>query len=363
MRAVFVVAIAGTLGLAGCAKETPQQAAVRPAVVRTVGLGDTSQLSVYAGEVRARHEADLSFRVGGKVVERSATLGARVHKGDLLARIDPQDVNLNEEAAKAQVVAASADLALAKAEFDRTKSLADQHFVSGSLLDQRKASLLAAQARLQQARAQADVAGNQSGYTRLLADRDGAITATPVEAGQVVAAGQAVVRVAASNEREILIYVPEQRIAGIAVGAPVGVRPWAAQELVLPGVVREIAAAADTATRTYSVRISVPHADDKLALGATAAVVFPSTQASTIVLPHGALVQQGGASSVWVVSADGSVQARPVKVGAWREDGTLIASGLANGDRVVIVGAHRLAAGEKVKPVPESTPVALDGQR
>ncbi|GAA5178943.1 multidrug efflux RND transporter periplasmic adaptor subunit MexJ [Niveibacterium umoris] len=328
-----------------------------------MSLADTSQLSVYAGEVRARHEADLAFRVGGKVVERVVTLGARVKKGDLIARIDPQDVELNAEAAKQQVIAASADLALAKAEFDRTKSLADQHFVSGSVLDQRRASLLAAQARLQQARAQADVASNQSGYSRLLADRDGAITATPVDAGQVVSAGQAVVRIAASNEREILIYVPEQRINTVVAGTAVAVRPWAAQDQVFNGVVREVAASADTATRTYSVRISVPKADDKLALGATAAVVFPTTQKSRVILPHGALVQQGGASSVWVVGSDNVARARPVAVGAWREDGALIEGGLANGDRVIVVGAHRITAGDKVKPVPEATPVALDGKR
>ncbi|WP_374603414.1 efflux RND transporter periplasmic adaptor subunit [Niveibacterium sp.] len=365
MRESFVWALTGVLGLtlAACSHEAPPQPAPRAAVVRTVGLGDTAQLAVYAGEVRARHEIDLAFRVGGKVLERNVTLGSRVKKGDLLARIDPQDVELNAEAAKAQVVAASADLALAKAEFDRSKALSDQHFISGSVLDQKRAALLAAQARLQQARAQADVASNQSGYSRLVADRDGAITATPVEAGQVVAAGQTVLRIAASNEREVLIYVPEQRIAGIKTGTPVGVRPWAAQDQVFEGAVREVAAAADTTTRTYAVRISVPRADDKLALGATAAVAFPTQQKSSIVLPHGALIQKSGAPSVWVVSADGTLQPRSVKVGAWREDGALIESGLANGDRVVVVGAHRLAAGDKVKPVPDNTPVALDSQR
>jgi membrane fusion protein, multidrug efflux system len=363
VRLFLALSSVAGLALAGCSREAPPAPAPRTAVVRTVGAGDTQQLSVYAGEVRARHEADLAFRVGGKVLERPVTLGAKVKKGDLLARLDPQDVEANAEAAKAQVVAASSDLALAKAEFDRTKSLAEQQFVSGSVLDQRRASLLAAQARLQQARSQAEVASNQASYARLLADRDGTVTATPADAGQVVSAGQPVVRLAASNEREVLIYVPEQRIAAMAVGTAVIVRPWAAKDSLLEGVVREVASAADVATRTYAVRVAVPKAGEQLPLGATAAVAFAGSEKPAIVLPHGAVVQRDGSASVWVLAADNSLSARTVKISAYREEGALIEGGLANGDRVVVAGAHRLAAGDKVKPVSEPTPVALDIKR
>ncbi|MCX9154540.1 efflux RND transporter periplasmic adaptor subunit [Niveibacterium sp. 24ML] len=363
IRPLLALACAAGLALAGCSREAPPPAEARTAVVRTVGSTEAQQLTVYAGEVRARHESDLAFRIAGKVIERPAALGAKVKKGELLARIDPQDVEANAEAAKAQVVAASSDLALAKAEFDRSKALAEQQFVSGSVVDQRRAALLAAQARLQQARSQSEIASNQASYARLVADRDGTVTATPVDAGQVVAAGQAVVRLAASNEREVQIFIPEKRLAGTAVGAAVLVSPWADKGKVFDGVVREVASAADVATRTYAVRIAVPKADEALSLGSTAAVVFPSAGKPAIVLPHGAIVQNEGQAKVWVVGSDNTLSARAVKLGAYREDGALIESGLANGDRVIVAGAHRLAAGDKIKPVAEPTPVALDIKR
>ncbi|MCL2657688.1 MAG: efflux RND transporter periplasmic adaptor subunit [Betaproteobacteria bacterium] len=351
------------IAVAGCTKETQKKEAPRPALVRQISLGDTEQAFVYSGEVRARHEADLGFRVGGKILERRVNLGDRVRRGQLLARLDPKDVALAANAAKAQVAAAEADEKLAEAEYERTHSLAAKNYVSSSVVDQRYSALLAAQARLKQARSQADIALNQNAYANLLADRDGVVTQVAADAGQVVAVGQPVVRLADSIEREVLIYVPERRIAGLKPGAAALVRSWAMPEQTFEAEVREVGAAADAATRTYPVRVRIKADTDQFALGSTAAVAFPGVLSGSVVLPHGALVERDGKALVWVVEQNGVVQPRNVEVGSLREDGALIKAGLADGDKVVVVGAYKLVAGMKVTPVPESAPAALDVTR
>ena len=236
--------------VAGCAKEVEKKEAPRPALVRQISLGETGQAFVYSGEVRARHEVDLGFRVGGKILERRVNLGDRVRRGQLLVKLDPKDVTLAASAAKAQVAAAEADENLAQVEYERARALAAKNYVSGSVVDQRLSTLLAAQARLKQTRSQADIAVNQNAYADLLADRDGVVTQVVADAGQVVAVGQPVVRLADSIEREVLIYVPERRIAGLKPGAAALVRSWALPEQTFDAEVREVGAAADSATRT-----------------------------------------------------------------------------------------------------------------
>ncbi len=360
-RLFWTAMLAAAVG--ACSKEAPEAEAPRPALVRKIQLGATERAFVYSGEIRARHEADLGFRVGGKVLERRVNLGESVKRGQVLAKLDPKDVELSASAARAQVAAAEADEKLAQVEYERTRSLAAKNFVSGSVVDQRHSALLAAQARLKQARSQADIALNQSDYANLIADRDGVVTQVAVDAGQVVGVGQAVVRLADSNEREVLIYVPERRIAGLKPGAPALVRPWANQERTFAGRVREVGAAADTATRTFPVRVKIDAGIDKFALGSTAAVAFPSVISKSVVLPHGAVVQRDGKAEVWIVAGDGKVAPRNVELGAFREDGTVVKSGLVDGEQVVVVGAHKLVSGQKVRPMAESAPAALDATR
>ena len=354
------------LVVSACSKTEAPPAAPRPVVVMTVADQASDALQIYSGEVRARHETDLSFRVGGKVIERAFNLGDKVKKGQALARIDAQDARLSLTASDAQVKAAEADVALARAELERAQNLASQKFISGSVLDTRRTQLDAAQAKLRQAQAQAGVSGNQLGYTTLVADRDGVITAAPVESGQVVAAGQAVARLADPAQLEILTWVPEARVASIKPGQSALVRPWNEQDKTLPGSVRELAASADTATRTYAVRVAVPQPQGALSLGATAAVAFESaseSRASIISLPLPAVVGKGTTAQVWVVAADNTVKARKVEVADYRDEQALIRSGVKAGDRVVTLGAHLLAEGMAVQPVDAKAPVALDVKR
>ena len=349
------------LALGACAKPEEVPPPPQPVLVQTVRAATETTANAYTGDVRARHEADLGFRLGGKLIERRVDVGASVRRGQVLARLDPEDAALNARAAAAQRAAAETDRTLAQAEYDRALGLKAKNFISGSVLDARRSALEAATSRLQQARAQSDLATNQSGYTTLTADRDGVVTAILAEPGQVVAAGQSIARIAQPGAREVLIHAPERRIAGLRVGAAAQVRPWAAAERVYPGEVREIAPAADVATRTYAVRVAVPGADEALPLGATASVVISGTAAEVMRLPLPAVTQQDGRAVVWVVdAASGRIEPRPVEVAAWQEESALVAAGVTPGERVVVAGVHKLTPGEVVRPVDAAAPIALD---
>lgn len=348
--------------LAACAETPPPDKPPRTVLVQEVANGEEQAPNVYAGDVRARFESDLAFRIGGKVVERTADAGMRVRRGDVLMRLDPQDVQLAADAARAQLLAAQADLELANAEFKRSADLHAANFISQSALDLRRTALSAAQARLQQARAQAEVAANQSDYATLRADSDGVVITALIETGQVVSPGQVVLRLARTDEREVLIHVPERRIGGYRIGQPAVVRPLTGTERALAAAIREISPAADALTRTFAVRVSIVEAD-ALSLGSSANVVFPSAGDPGILLPLAAVTEVDGRPAVWVVDSASRVQPAHVDIQSMREDGVMIRTDLPRGSRVVVAGVHKLVVGELVRAVADKAPVALDVAR
>lgn len=361
---IFLLPLAATLLLAACAEKPQPEAPPLAVLVRPAGAGSALDVALYTGDVRARHEAELGFRVAGKLAARLVDSGARVTRGQALARLDPADLRLSASAARADLAAAEADLKLARSEYERARSLVAQKFQSESVLDARRTSLEAAEARLEQARAGAALAGNQAAYATLEADRDGVVTATLAEPGQVLAAGQAVVRLAQEGAREVLINIPENRLAQVSVGTGAQVRPWADQSRQLAGRVREVAPAADAATRTYAVRVTVEGAGESLPLGATAMVGFATEARGALLLPLSAVSRSEDGAVVWVLDpAANTVSPRQVEVEAFREDGALVKRGLAPDEQIVVRGAHRLRAGQKVRPVTEDAPVALDAKR
>lgn len=351
--------------LSACQRAPEPATAPRPALVVVAGGEAAAGALAYAGEVRARHEAELAFRVGGKLLERRVNLGERVRKGQLLARLDPADLQLAATSAAAQLAAAEADLALARAEYERAQTLVAQNFLSASALDARRSQFEAAQARRRQALAAREMAQNQAAYASLVADRDGVVTAAAVEAGQVLAAGQPVLRIADPAEREVLVWIPEARVAGLKPGMAARVQVWSQPGKVYPGVLRELAASADQTTRTYAARISVKEADESFTLGATAAAGFPARAvAGSLELPLAAVIRgEQGPARVWVVDAQDRVQPREVEVAAWRDEVAVLRSGVQPGERVVSVGAHALTAGQQVRPVAQGAPVLLDVAR
>lgn len=345
---------------AGCGETGPATEPVRPVVTITAQSRAPATRDVYSGEVRARYETDLAFRVGGKIAVRLVDAGARVKAGQPIARLDPEDARLAAEAARAQIASSEADLALARAELDRAKDLLARQFISQSGFDAKLAAHKAAAARAEQSRAQAAISVNQQAYTTLAADADGVILATLAEPGQVVAAGQPVVRLARDGPLEVVISVPEGQVSRFRAGQPVALSLWAQPESPFPGVVREVAGGADAVTRTFAVRVSAPKFPDGMRVGMTASVVTaPTADTGTMVLPLPALATEGERAHVWIVDPKTSrVARRAVTVGQYREDGATILSGVAPGEIVVAAGAHKLREGQPVRLGTGPAPVA-----
>ena len=352
MRKYLLLIVLATL-LAACGKQaTPSAKEVRPAATIVVGYGTPDRANVYSGEVHARHEAVLGFRIGGKIVERLVDAGTLVRKGQVLARLDAIDSRLQESAATAQY-------RLAEEELNRYRELRDKNFVSQSALDAKETALKATAA-------QAGLARNQEDYTSLVSDRDGVVTGTFAEVGQVVVAGQAVVRIAQQGEREVVISVPEARYASIKIGMSAEIELAATSnnaQSKLRGYVREIVPAADSASHTYPVRVSFVSGDAKVALGMTARVKLNESKgnsaqrADSYLIPLTSLYQQGESSAVWIVAADRTVSLRPVAVDEYRDDGALISSGIVAGERIVSAGVHKLSAGEKIQIIENGKPL------
>jgi multidrug efflux system membrane fusion protein len=341
-----------TLALVACSgAEAPE--APRPVMVVQAVPG-LSGLEAFAGEVHAREEPPLSFRIGGKIARRLVDAGSHVRAGQVLAELDPTDVRLQADAYRAQQVSAESDLALAKAELDRYKNLVDQQLVSRSLYDAKLAAYRAADARVRQARAQSSVYGNQASYAVLRAPASGLIAQRQAEAGQVVAAGQTVFVLAVDGEREVAISLPEQTIRQFAVGRDMAVELWAAPGKRFPGKLRELAPAADPLTRTYAARVSFAAPGIAVDIGQSARVYAQEADGNGMAVPLSALVQQGQGSAVWVVhhaAAGDVVHLTPVAIGAFGETTVPVRSGLKPGDWVVAAGAHLLREGQPVHPV------------
>ncbi|AOF87882.1 efflux transporter, RND family, MFP subunit [Hydrogenophaga sp. RAC07] len=355
----LVLIMTATLALAACAPAPAPTEPIRSVKLMTVGASALGAQTEYAGEVRARTESRLGFRVGGKLVQRPAQVGQRVNTGALLAQLDAQDLVLSSQAAQAQVSAAQTQRDLAAADLKRYQDLLAQGFVSGAEIERRQATLQSAEATLRQARAQGTVQGNQAAYARLLADGAGVVLAVDAEVGQVVAAGTPVVRVALDGPRDVVFAVPEDRLAALKTGQAAQVRLWsgspAGDAAPLSAVVREVAASADPVTRTYQVKLSLTEGATA-PLGATAYVTMaPPAGAPTaaIKLPTSALMRSEAGdrsgSAVWVFDAASStVQPRPVVVAGADGNEMVIASGLKPGDEVVAAGVHVLSPGQKV---------------
>lgn len=347
--APLLLLLAAALG--ACSRQEAPPEPVRAVKVLTVGEQAVHTDTVYAGEVRARVESRLGFRVGGKLVQRAVEAGQRVAAGQLLAAIDPQDYQLSLQAAQAQLAAAQTQRDVALADFKRYESLKGQGFISGAELERRDASLKAAEAALVQARSQAQAQGNQLGYARLQATAAGVVTALEAEVGQVLAAGQPVLRLAHDGPRDAVFNVPEQALGQFKPGM-VMTAQVSGSAARLQGRVREVGASADPLTRTFTVKLAI-EVSERLPLGATVNVQPPSQEAAAapraIQLPTTALRQEGEGSAVWVLDeASMTVRSQKVSLGPVQAEQVVIASGLQPGQKVVVAGVHVLSPGQKV---------------
>jgi membrane fusion protein, multidrug efflux system len=337
----------------GCSKPVEPPEPIRPVKVTvTHAQASTANLTL-AGEVLARYESPLAFRVGGKVTERRVNLGDTVRKRQVLARLEPTDLQLAAQSDAAAVSGAQTELALAEAELTRYRSLRDKGFISAAVLDQKQATADSARARLTAAESSHSEKGRQVGYTTLLADSDGVITWLDLNAGQVVAAGQPLLKIARAGELEIEVHVPETLLSRFKAAREFRVVLSAQPDKTFYGKLRELAAAAAPATRTYAARISVANAAEAMNLGMSTTVYDVPDTSPAIRLPLSSLISRDGKPTVWKLDAAGSmVHSTLIETGAIDGNDILVESGLSEGDIVVTAGANLLREGQKVRALP-----------
>ena len=348
LRAAVLAPLAAA-ALVACSKPAPPAEDVRPVRVITLAADTAGERLEFSGDVRPRYESQLGFRVGGKIVERKVDVGATVKRGDVLMRLDPQDLRLAESQARATLRAAETERDLARADHKRHVDLRAQNFVSQAVLDAKQSALKAAQANVDAARAGLRGQSNQSNYTNLAADADGVVTAIEAEVGQVVQPGSPVVRVARTVEKEVVIGIPEDKVGQLRAAGDVTVRLWANEAVAIPGKIREVSPMADPATRTYTVKVAIPeNAEVRLGMTATVELATGGNGAAGLRLPLTALVQHKGASSVWIVE-NGAVKLVPVQVVGQVRNDVLVTGQVAAGQNVVTAGVNLLKNGQKVR--------------
>lgn len=362
MRSLTLAAAAAAVLLAACSKTPPPAEPVRAVRTMTVSAESAGGTHEFAAEVRARTESRLGFRVGGKLTRRFVDLGASVKAGQALAQLDPQDLRLGQEAARAGLQAAQASYEQTAADFKRFKDLREQGFISAAELERRQTALTSAKAQLDQARAQAGVQANQAAYATLAADASGVITGVDAEPGTVVAAGTPVLRLAHDGPRDVVFSVPEDQVATVRALADrkgaLKVKLWG-DGTTIPASVREVAAAADPTTRTFLVKADLGRAPVRLGQTASVQMELPKTVGVTK-LPLTAVLEQQGKTSVWLVDkASMTVKPQPIEVAGAEGNSVLVSSGLTPGQTVVTAGVHVLTPGQKVKLYVEPKTEAL----
>ena len=360
-RLVAPAVLAALLGavLGACKEEAASAPAAqpgRPVLVQRVSVEDGAREHRLVGTIRPRVESDLGFRVQGKVSKRLVNVGDAVVAQQALATLDEVDFGLQTEQAEAEQAAAVAGLAQADADLKRTLTLAAQGWTPTSTVDRQRAATEEARSRALRAERALRLARNAGSYAVLRADADGVVMAALVEPGQVVAPGQAAIRVAHTAEKEAVVAVPEALVAAIR-GNAAYLSLWSAPGSRYRAALRELAPAADAMTRTYLARFALPDADGAVQLGMTATVTVAGPSGARVArVPLSALLDQGGGPAVWVVDEAGGLSLRPVRVTAYDAEGALVGEGLsgqglADGERVVRLGAQKLDPGQRVRVV------------
>jgi RND family efflux transporter MFP subunit len=335
--------------LASCQKEEKAAATpIRPVRTVTVELHEGGEKVSLTGEIQPRYQADLGFRVNGKILERPVDVGTEVKKDQLLARLDPQQYRQEFEVAKAEVVKAEAEVARSQAQEYRQRELLKNGHTTQVAYDQALKTSKTAQAQLDAARARQTQASENLGYTDLKADAAGVISAIGADPGQVVSAGQMVVRLAQPGEREAVFNIAEGAFKNRPKDPTVTVHLVSNPEIETAGTVRYISPQADPATRTYTVRVSLPEAPLQMRLGANVVGTVTLDEGETVAIPGSALFQKDGKPAVWLVEKDNTVQLKPITVQRYQGDAVIVGDGLAQGDVVVTAGVQKLLPGQKV---------------
>jgi RND family efflux transporter MFP subunit len=340
------------IALAGCNDQVAQKPApTRPVLVATAHYEAETPERSFVGTVKPRIEADMGFRVPGKVARRLVEVGQTVEVGQPLATLDEIDLKLQAEQAVAEFTAATGVVAQAVAAETRAKDLKAKGWTTDAQLDSAKAAADEARARLDRAERSVDLTKNSLSYATLEADARGVVTATLIEPGQVVAAGQTAIRVARFAEKEAVVAIPETLVGRAKTGSA-SVTLWSEPGKKYAAKLREISPSADPATRTYLAKFSLPGAGDSVSLGMTATLTLCDTASERVArLPLSALFNEGDNPSFYVVDDKGEITLKPVKVKAYESGDVVITGGVEEGDKVVALGVQKLDPSQKVRVV------------
>jgi RND family efflux transporter MFP subunit len=340
------------LALAGCNDKVAGKAKPsRPVLVATAHYEAESPERSFVGTIKPRIETDMGFRVPGKIAKRLVEVGQTVDVGEPLATLDEIDLKLQAEQAEAELRASTGVLAQAAAAETRANDLRVKGWSTDAQVDQAKAAADEARARLNRAQRSVELTQNSLSYATLLADTRGVVTATLIDAGQVVAAGQTAVRVARFAEKEAVVAIPET-LLGRAKEGTASVTLWSEPNRKYPAKLREIAPTADPATRTYLAKFSLPDAGDKVSLGMTATLTLADPATTRVArLPLSALFSEGGDPSLYIVDDKGEVSLKPVVVKSYESNDVVISGGVDEGAKVVVLGVQKLDPNQKVRVV------------
>lgn len=334
----------------GCSKQKTEVEQEVPLVMVTQPSSLHLEQKSYAGEVQARQQTALAFRVAGQVTQRFADVGDRVKVGQVLATLDVQDATLQLNAARAQLESAQSAAKIASDELQRFQQLLPMNAVSRSQYDAVKNQYQHAMAQLKQAQSNYAVSSNQTDYNQLRATKNGVITERNIEVGQVLAAGQVAYQLAIDGEREVVIGVPEQAVAEIRVGQEATVSLWSQPDSRFTGTVREISPAADQ-SRTFKVKVALREGNAQIQLGQSARVFLTRQANQGLYVPLSSVSATGQQAFVLVLQADSTVRQTPVTLGAYGRDSVPVLSGLQAQDYVVMGGVHLLRDRQKIRPI------------
>lgn len=335
--------------MAGCGEEKIEQ--VSPPLVKTISASEAGKIfsDNYPGVVKGRYESNLAFQTGGKILSREVEQGTFVNAGEILMTIDARDAVQQFNAGEAQVESARTQLNLAKSNLERYEQLFKENAISAATLDQYKTAYDNSVATYNAAVAQAEQTKNNLNYTQLLANADGVISAVNAEVGQVVSAGQTVLTLVQTNELEVEIDVPENKLSEVAEGKSAEITFWAVSNKIR-GVVREVAPMADSTSRTYRVRISLINPPENIQLGMTAEVILNSQEnfSNAIILPLSAIYQTGEKTQVWIVTEENKTALKNVTVENFSGNEVLV-KGLSPNEKIITAGVHKLREGQEVR--------------
>lgn len=330
----------------GSASSNKPVAFVRTEIVRP---RDHQRSVTQTGEVQARYRADLSFRVSGRVIERFVDVGFHVEPGQVLARIDPAEQQADVDAASAAVIAAESQLRVARATFERQKTLIAKGFTTSTAFDNAQAGLRIAEGTLDSAKAQLGTAKDALGYTELRAGAAGLITARGLEIGQVVQAAQSVFTLAQDGDRDAVFDVDESIFLGDFESGQVSLTLVSDPNVTAVGQVREVSPALDPKSSTVRVKVAIQNPPAGMTLGSAVAGTVKRKAVSQIALPWTALMAIGSKPAAWIVDpATNTVSLKPVSISGYEAGTVLISSGLEPGARVVVDGGKLLSSGQRV---------------